>query len=168
MNLTTAQLQTLKTELQTDPRAYGYAPHLPPNPANWNGPAALLNLVRDGTNGGPAIVIRRTDTTPLEILEAIDIRDFPASPAQVNSIPLAQSWLESITQFPTVRLFNDDDSATRVKTNLDRLLGNANGSQTRLNATPGPGKRHGSRGEELFGRGADITDVNVEAAWRLP
>jgi hypothetical protein len=52
MALTAAQLAILKTELTTDPRVYGYAPMLPPNPANWNGAAALLNLRRDGTNGG--------------------------------------------------------------------------------------------------------------------
>lgn len=164
MIMTVQQLQTLKTELQNDPRAYGYAPHLPPNPANWNGPADLLNIKRNGANGGPAISIKRIDVTPLEVLEAIDIRDFPASPGQVNNIPLAQSWLESITQFEFIRLFNDNGSQARVKDNLDRLVGNGNNSQTRLNAV---GLRDGSRAEELFGRGSVITDVNVEAAWRL-
>lgn len=166
--MTNDQLQIMKTELTTDPRAYGYAAHLPPNPSNWNGARDLLNLVRTGTNGGPVIVIRRIDTTPLEVLEAIDIRDFPASPAQVTNIPLAQSWLESITQFLLIRLFNDDDTPTRVKQNIDRLINNVNGSQTRLNAVPGPGKRHGSRAEELFGRGTVVSDADVEAAWRLP
>ena len=166
--LTSAQLQTLKTELQTDPNAYGYAPFLPPNPANWNGARDLLNLRRDGTTGGLAIVIRRTDTPPLEILEAIDVRDFPANPTGVTNISLAQSWLESITQFPTIRLFNDDDTPTRVKSNIDRLVSNTQGSQTRLNAVPGPGKRYGSRAEQLFGRDTVVTDIDVEAAWRLP
>ena len=165
--LSPTQLAVLKTELQTDPRAYGYAQYLPPNPPSWNGPAVLMTIIRDGTNGGPAIVIRRVDTTPLEILEAIDIRDFVANPAQVNNLPMAQAWMESITQFEKVKLFNDDDSATRVKLNIDRLVGNGNGSQTRLNATPGPGKRFGTRSEELFGRGVIVTDVDVEAAWRL-
>ncbi len=164
MGLTAPQLATLKTELQTDPRTYGYAVNLPPNPPSWNGAAILLNTVRTGANGGPAITVRRDDVTPLEVLEAIDVRDFPSAPAGVNSIPLAQSWLESITQFPTIRLFNDDASQSRVKNNLDRLIGNGNNSQARLNAV---GNRNGSRAEELFGRGTVISDVDVEAAWRL-
>jgi len=163
--LTATQLIALKTELQTDPRVYGYAAHLPPNPANWNGARDILNLVRTGLNGGPQIIVRRDDVTPLEVLEAIDIRDFPANPAGVANIPLTQSWLESITQFALIKLFNDDDTPTRVKSNLDRIINNVQGSQTRLNTV---GKRNGSRAEELFGRGIVVLDSEVEAAWRLP
>lgn len=155
--LTTAQLQALKNEFTNDPAALGYTAL--GNALNWNGLRDAVNLPRAG------IIIRRTDVQPYEVLEAIDVRDFPAAPTGVNNIPLAQSWLESITQFPTIRLFNDDDTQTRTKNNLDRLIGNTQGSQTRLNAV---GKRDGSRAELLFGRNISVTDGEVETAWKLP
>jgi hypothetical protein len=111
--------------------------------------------------------MKRDDVTPLEVLECIDVRDFVAAPSGVNNIQLTQSWLESITQFARIRLFLDDapGTQTQVKNNLDRLVGNTNGTQTRLNAV---GKRSGSRAEELFVRGTVVSDVDVEAAFRLP
>jgi hypothetical protein len=157
--MTSAQLQALKTELTTDPRGYGYAALLAAS--NWNGVRDALNLARAG------IVIRRSNIVARELLEAIDLRDLLASPAGVVNITLAGSWLESITQVGDglIRLLDGAGANTRVKQNLDRLLGNTQGSQTRLNALA---VRDGSRAEELWGESFAVTDGEVETAWRLP
>ena len=168
MELTATQLATLKSEFINDPRNYGYKPFFPPalggtgSVLDSNSVAELINRIRTGSNGGPGIIVKRNDVLPLEILSAIDTRDLKASPTTLES-----AWLESLTQLsggaPLV-LFNEDDTNTLVKNNIDRLVNNAQGSQTRVNAV---GKRNGSRAEELgFPKGHQITDVNVEAALR--
>lgn len=154
--LTDSQYTALRTEIQTDPQTYGYAAYV--TAGNDEGVAALLNKVRDGTDGEAAITVRRRDVAPLEILEAIDIRDFTASPGTLSA-----SWFESITQYPTVRLANDDGSQTRVKNNLDRVLADTQGSQTRLNAIA---RRNGSRAEQLFRTGVVVTYYDVARALR--
>jgi hypothetical protein len=76
---------TLATEINTDPLAYGYAAFV--TSGSDGSIAELLNRPRAGTDGKPAISIKRADCAPSEILEAIDVRDLLASPAGVNSIP---------------------------------------------------------------------------------
>ena len=110
---------------------------------------------------GTAITINRPDCDPSEILEAIDIRDFEAAPAGVNNMALTQSWLESITQFSKIRLAKDDGSKTKVRQNIDRLVGSTNGSQGRLNAVA---VRFGHRAERLFGAGTAVTVNDVSNA----
>lgn len=153
MALTPAQITTLRTELTNDPRAYGYAPLV----AVGNDPAVadLLNLVR------PTITVKRIDCTPVEILEAIDIRDFAATPTGVNNIPMVQSWLESVTQFSKLRLTADNGNKTLIRKNIDRLVNDTQGSQTRLDAIA---VRIGSRAEELFGAGITVTPDEVSSA----
>jgi hypothetical protein len=162
---------TLRTELASDPRGYGYAPLV----AVANDPALtdMLNAVRDGTNppanptaaGGAAngsITVKRIDCNPAEILEAIDVRDLATAglPAGM-SVPLAQSWLESVTQFARIRLANDDGTKTLTRRNIDRLVASTNGSQARLDAVA---VRLGSRAEELFGAGVVVTRDDVGSA----
>lgn len=167
MALTTA---ALRTEITTDPRGYGFAPLV--TTGNDQAVADKLNAVRDGTNpptnptaaGGVAngsISIKRPDCTPAEVLEAIDIRDFASAPVGVTSIPLTQSWFESITQFARIRLANADGTKTTVRKNIDRIVNDVNLSQTRLDAVA---IRNGSRGEELFGAGVIVTRDDVSAA----
>lgn len=146
----------LKTEIQTDPLGYGYAGYLAAHePENV---AAALNKVRDGTDGKPTIQVRRLDVAAIEVLEAVDTRDFVASPNALQA-----SWFESITQNATIRLANTDGTQNRIKNNLDRILNDTQGSQTRLNALA---KRNGSRAEQLFGPGAVVTTADVAAALR--
>lgn len=156
----------LKTELQTDPASLGYSSFVAIR--NDVALASILIFVRDGStvcpvNGvaGASITVRRSNVKPDEILEAIDIRDFPVSPTGVNSIPLAQSWLESITQFSTVRLANTDGTKTTVRKNIDRLVDNVQGSQTRLDTVA---ERRGSRSEQLFGENVAVTSTDVAIA----
>lgn len=155
-------LPELTAEITNDPLGYGYAPLVAAG--NDQGIASLLNRVRTGADGKPAITIRRPDCSPAEILEAIDVRDLTV-PAAVASAPLAQSWLESITQFPTIRLLTDAGAKTLVRRNIDRLVTDVNGSQGRLDAVA---VRNGSRAEQLFGVGSAVTGNQVAAALGRP
>lgn len=159
-------LTQLKTELLNDPAGLGYAPFV--EIRNDTALAEVVNFARNGvaacpTNGvvGSAVTINRPDCDPSEILEAIDVRDFEASPAGVVNLALTQSWLESITQFARVRLAKDDGSKTKVRQNIDRLVSNVNGSQSRLNVVA---VRFGSRAEQLFGAGVSVTVSDVSSA----
>lgn len=167
MGLTVTQLAALKTELQTDPRGYGYAA------ANRNDTdmAARINLVRDGsagtvptnpTGGNPAglasgiISIKRPSIPRAELLNAIDTRDLKASPTALEG-----SVLESILQSDTIALLNDDGSNNLTRQNLNRLLADTQGSQSRLGVIA---KRSASRAEELFGFGAAVSIDDVGRA----
>lgn len=147
---------SLKTEVQTDPNSYGYAPLLA---AGADGAVAeLLNKVRDGTDGFAAITVKRADIAPVEVLEAVDTRDFKASPSALEG-----SWFESITQYSRVRLLNEDGAQTRVMANLRRLVTDTNGTQTRLTALA---NRNGSRAEQLFGTDTRVSADDVSKALR--
>lgn len=154
-------LAALASEITADPLGYGYATFVAAG--NDQAIADLLNKPRDGTDGKPAISVKRADCTPAEILEAIDVRDFPASPTGVNSIPLAQSWLESVTQFARLRLTREDGTKTLIRRNIDRLVGDTQGSQARLDAIA---VRVGSRAEQLFGVGVEVTNPDVSQSLR--
>jgi hypothetical protein len=142
--------QTLKTELNTDPNSYGYAPLIAIG--NDQGLADMLNLAR------AEIVMPRPDVSPLEILEAIKVTDFIN-----NANSLYASWFESLTQYPTVRILKENGSDTRVMTNLMTLLSNGSQSETRLRALA---SRSGSRAEQLFGIGTAVNDDDIAIALR--
>jgi hypothetical protein len=115
--------QRLQAELNgTLPNSLGYAGLTDQQAAD------KLNSLTTGRT------VRRSDITPAELLEAIDLRDFVANPSQVGNATLAASWFESITQSQTIRLMTDAGQPTRVKANLDRLLSNAQNTQDRLAA----------------------------------
>lgn len=175
--MTPAQLTVLNTELKTDPRGYGFRALVAASEGgtsqtgtNDTECARLLGLPRDGTAGtvpsnptgagGAAngiISIRRPTITRAELLEAIDTRDLKASPTVLEG-----SVLESILQTDAVTLFAaDGTTATMTKANLNRLVTNTNGSQTRLNAL---GKEPASRAAELLGYGATVSTADVGAA----
>lgn len=142
-------LQQLKNELTTDPTSLGYVGQ-PDNVCT-----GIINLARAG------ITINRADITPQELLEAIDIRDFNATNATVP----ACAWFESLTQMKSIRLRNDDNTTTRSRTNLNRMLDDTQGSQTRFTTLQ---TRQGSRAEQLWGRDTVITDADIGAARNLP
>lgn len=157
MALTTAQLQTLATELQSDPNGYGYAADLASG--NDAGLRDKLNLKRDGSNGGPAISVRRPSIPRQELLDAIDTRDLKANPSILEG-----SILESILQADTIALANPDGTVARTRQNLNRLLGDTQGSQSRLAALA---IETGSRAQQLFGYSVAVTDTDVAAAKKL-
>lgn len=144
----TIDYTALKTELQTDPNAYGYAAHIAAG--QLADVAAKLNLVR------PAISIPRPDVPPMEVLEAIKVTDFIDAPNLLYG-----SWFESITQAPTLRVLKENGTDTRLMTNLMTLLKNGSVSETRVRALS---SRIGSRAEQLFGPGTSIRWEDVHLA----
>lgn len=146
-------IAALKSEITNDPNGYGWAAIRVTG--DTQALTTALNLYRDGTNGGPSISVKRRDINPQEVLEAVDTRDFKASPSALEA-----SWFESITQYPTIRLVAEDGTDTRIMSNFKRVLQNTNGSQTRVVAL---GMRAGSRIEQLFGTDmvASIDDVRA-------
>lgn len=161
-------LPALKTEIQTDPNAYGYAAHVAAG--STQAVADLLNLARTGLNGGPAITVRKSDVSSKSIWEAIDIADFPALPANPNNTQLSTerrslSWLEGLANIGMIRLLNDDGSDTPVVTNLQGIFPQGSATRSRLLALA---SRFGSQAEQLFGVGVVISNVDVAAALALP
>jgi hypothetical protein len=75
------------------------------------------------------------------------------------------AWFQSVTRLDTLRLFDTAGNPTRVRANLDRMINNAQGSQTRLDALA---VRPGSRAEVLFGPGTVVSISDVVAALALP
>ena len=157
-----AQLTALRNEIQTDPQALGYAPFV--SGGQDGAVCDVINFIRDGVtaafNGvvGTAITVRRSDVSPNEVLEAIDLADLITTATTIQC-----SWLESITQTRTMRLLNDDGTNTRVLSNLRSLLAAGSQSRTRLNNVA---NRNGSRAESLFGTGTVIVPDDVAKALR--
>lgn len=160
--MTTAQTAALKTELQSDPRGYGYAQWI--TAGSDNNLAATINTIRDGTAGtvptnptaagGAAsgiISVKRPDISVDELMEAIAATDLAA----VNS--LQQEYFQILLSRPQVQLLKADGTDTRRWTNLKLGIGNAGGSQTRLTALA---SRPGSRAEELFGQAVSSSDIS--------
>jgi hypothetical protein len=153
-------LAALKTEIQTDPLTYGYAPLVA---ANRPGAVAeLLSRIRDGTDGEAAITVRRADISSQEIVQAIDVADYTALPGSPTAAQLSAerrylAWLTLIAAAPTVRLLADDGSNTPVVANLLAMFP-ASGTRTRLLALA---SRFGSRSEQLFGTGTLVTSTDV-------
>lgn len=160
----------LRNELLNDPQAYGY-PTLVTNRQDSD-LAAVLNFARDGTTpspvnnvAGPAISLKRDDVSSAEIILCMDLADLPALPANPNNAALSTerrqlSYLEMLTNIPTVRLVNEDDSDTPVIGNLQSIFP-ASPSRTRLLALR---FRDGSRAEQLFGKGTNVTTSDISLA----
>lgn len=149
MALTTAQIATLKTEITTDPRAYGW-PALY-NAGNDTGLAAALNQPRDGTAGtGPAISINRGYITSQELVEAVVQSEMPASANQ-------RDWLIMVTQGDRVRV----DTNSTARTGLLAIFGAATATRANLTAAS---SRPGSRAEELFGRDVAVSADDIARA----
>ena len=140
----------LKTELETDPNGYGYAAGIASG-QDWL-LRDLMNQVR------VSVTVPRADVTPLEVLEAIKVTDFIS-----NANVLYGSWLESLTQFPSLRILKENGTDTRVMTNLMSILANGSQSETRLRALA---SRNGSRAEQLFGVGTSVSDIDIARALR--
>jgi len=146
----------LKTELQTDPQTYGYAAALAAGEPETV--AALLNKVRNGTDGEAAITINRTTISPTEVLRVITVGDFRA-----NLTNMAASWFESVTQYGTLQLRDAQGASTPTRDNFIALFSNGSATLTRLAALE---TRNGSRAEQLYGEGTVITPQDIATAMR--
>lgn len=138
----------LKTELQTDPNAYGYAPLIAAG--NMQGLADKLNQVRAN------ISIPRPDVAPEEVLEAIRATDLRAATTAVQS-----AYMQSLLVLPNLRILKGNGTDARVLTNLMDILTNGSASETRLRALA---TRTGSRAEQLFGPGAFLSWTDITTA----
>ncbi len=164
MALSAAQIAALKTELNTDPRGYGFAADLASG--NDSGLVAKLNLKRDGAPGNvPAnptgaggqasgiITVFRTD---------IPVKEVIASIAPVDYAALTQLQISKITlQFAGTGMIID---ATNANTRGSFAGIFSSMSAPTVAAVNALAQRVGSRAEELFGTGAVITDLDVTHA----
>lgn len=152
----------LKTELQTDPRGYGYAAALL---VSDQAAANLLNAVRDGTNpgttptgaGGAAngvVAVNRGTISAQELVEAVVQSEMPSNANQ-------RDWLIMVASGDRVRV----DTGSTARAGLLAIFGAA--TVTRANLTAAS-QQVGSRGQELFGIGTVVTAADVERARLLP
>lgn len=156
----------LKAELLNDPLTYGYATPI----ANGDdiAVAALINKLRNGTDGEAAITVRKPDVRSKDIWESIAVADFPSLSANPNATQLSTerrslSWMEGLANIPTIRLLNDDGSDTPVIANLQAMFPAGSGTRNRLIALA---QRVGSRAEQLFGPDVRVTSDDVATALR--
>jgi len=153
-------LVQLKAELVNDPTALGY------NSVGRNDTdmAAKINLLR------VSIQIRRTDVSPSEIWQAINIADMIAIAAAPSATQLSTerrqlAWLSGIASLATLRLLNDDGTDTPVITMAKSIFTAASPTLVRLNTLS---NRNGSRAEQLYGRDTFIPILDISAALNLP
>lgn len=159
MTLTAAQLTTLKTELQTDPSALGYAPLLAVS--DWINLAAVLNFRRDGVtlcpvNGivGSALSAFRNDVGVHDIINCIASSDFGAmTQLQIAKLSLLFTGTTTI-----------DATVANTRTIVINIFSGA--SAGTLNALSAVSSRAGSRAEVLSGfpTGIVLTQQDVQAA----
>ena len=146
MPLSATQLTTIRTEIQLDPRGYGYAALV--TGGNYQGIADTLNTIRDGTNppanptatGGAAngqITINRGYITTQELVEAIVQSEMPTNASQ-------RDWLIMVAQGDRVRV----DTGSTARTGLLAIFGATTTTRTNLTAAA---QRNGTRAEELLG-----------------
>lgn len=150
----------LKTELNTDPTALGYA--APRTAGDDVTLAGIVNLLR------ATIQIRRADISASEIANAIDVADYTALPgsptaAQLSSERRFLAWITGILTVGSVRLLNDDGTNAPAITNFQAMFPAGSATRTRLLALA---SRNGSRAEQLFGAGTVITSADVAKALR--
>lgn len=148
----------LRTELQTDPLGLGYAAVIATG--NHQTVADLMNLPRT------IIRIRRADISSAEIASAIEVTDYPALGGNPTAAALSTerrylAWLTAILTVPLVRLLNADGTNTPVIANFSAMFGAGTGTRTRLLALA---ERDGSRTEQLFGIGQQVTYHDIGLA----
>lgn len=145
MSLSLAQLQTLKTELATDPNTYGYGN----SDATDKADADLLNEVRS------AIQINRKGVAMAEVWSSILTSDYDSLTAPQRQL------LDSYSALGTVDFGKDDGSDSAVKANLLVLFPNGTTSNTNLQAIY---TRDASRAEQLLGADVSVTPSDVANA----
>jgi hypothetical protein len=126
----------LKTELQTDPAALGYAPLLAVQ--DWTGLAAKVNALHAGFTIAPGLV------ASYRIVGAIVKAEFDALAAA------DKTYLNFIVQPPDV----DVSQTSQVRTALGGLFGAGTATRSNLVALA---SRPGRRAEELFGLDVKVT-----------
>lgn len=185
---------SLKAECQNNPNGYSFTdttvtPNVTKTLAQWFADgndsvcAAILNTVRDGSNGA-AITVPKSGVSGQEVEEAIDLTDMTTASALNTQLAAlvppkgpvesgwVSSWFESMIQNSSIQLrkWNAAHTAVidaRVLANIKLLLVNGSASESRLRTL---GQRNGSRAEQLA---APLLDVrlqpsDIQAARNLP
>lgn len=165
--MTTAQTAALKSELQSDPRGYGYATQGDADVVK------LLMLIRDGTPGtvptNPAaaggiasgiITVRRNDISGAEIIQATDPNADQQTGANAPSALLV-NFFNACCSMRSLSFVDAVGADNAVLKNLRQCFTANSPSRTALNALS---KRVGSRLEELFLAGFTVNDADVAAA----
>lgn len=160
--MTAAQLAALKTELQTDPRGYGYAFA----GRNDTDMANRLNLVRDGSAG-------RVPTNPTAaggvatgivsvFRDDIPVREIVAAITPADYTNLTQLQISKLTlQFAGSGMVID---ATNANTRGSFAAIFSGMSATTTNAINALASRPASRAEELFGLNFRVSATDVGTA----
>lgn len=154
MPLTSVQLQALKTELNTDPRSYGYAADIASG--YIGGLVARLTLARDGTNGGPLIKLA-VPTADTGVIRA------NISKAAYDGLTTGdRAWLNWLTSAGFVAVTADTVQTLAGVPTASGSVWSA-GTRTAMNAAMDAVLRYtGSRSQELFGvqvTGDDVTNA---------
>jgi hypothetical protein len=160
----TVNISGLTSELLNDPVGYGYSNFI--QNGDDAGLAFQLNLVRTGSNGGPQIIVKRSDISKSDVWHAIDVGDYTALPANPNNTQLSQerrflSWMEGLANIDRVQLLNNDGSDTQVFKNFNAMFPSGTGTRDRLLNLA---TRNGSRSEQLFGTNSFVTILNIAQA----
>lgn len=163
--MTPAQIATLKTELQNDPRGYGY------NAAarNDSAMAATINTARDGTNppsnptaaGGAANGQIKVNN---QTADTGSVRAAITKAAYDGLTTGDRSWLNWFTGAGTFAVSADNlQTLAGVPTAAGSVW--STGTRTAMNAAMDALlRKNGSRAEELFGVGVAVTIADIGLA----
>ena len=149
-----AQLQTLRTELQTDPQGYGYAAFLAVS--DWINLATIMDFLRDGATPcpvnnvvGPVITtlangktVQNASLPTQQILGAIVPADVTASLTQVQ-LAIISGFLAT----DSVQLANPDGTESNAGAWVKMLATAGSNSAKAIKALE---NRNGSRAEQIL------------------
>ena len=143
-------MDELAAEITSDPNGYGLVALR--DAGNDQGISDALNLVRTGANGGPAITVNRGTISTQELVEAVVQSEMPTNASQ-------RDWLIMLASGTRVRV----DTGSTARAGLLAIFGAATTTRANLTAVS---SRPGSRAEQLFGVGTQITNADVATALR--
>jgi hypothetical protein len=146
----TINYATLKTELETDPRTYGYAEHR--TSGNDQALADLLNLVR------ATISVPRARVEAWEVTDAIDPDEWTRSSGGSSIAAAEKDRLRLLIQNAVL-----DPTQGNIRRHFELITVNAPLTRVRLMALA---VRTGSRAEELFGPSVHVGSLDVARALR--
>lgn len=144
-----AHLTGLTNELNNDPQTYGYAAHIAGG--NDTALAALLNKVRDGTDGEAAISIEKGYVTTEELANSIVQGEYAGLTAA------NRAYLDMLMTLSRVDL----STGSNPRAGLAALF--SAGSTTRANVLAAA-QRNGSRAEQLWGVESRVSEADVARA----
>lgn len=157
-NLSSAQLQTLKTEFTNDPNGYGYAADIAVG--NDSGLVAKLNLARTGSNGGPQIRVNNVT------VDTGAVRAATTKAAYDGLAATERTFINWLTGAGTIAVTADNLQTLAGIPTATSAVWSA-GTRDAMNAAMELIlRRNGSRAEQLIG--VQVVEADVIAAKLLP